>query len=37
MTETEAIKRIEALIYDSVIDNEQLIEAIKAILKGIKK
>jgi len=37
MTSKEAIKRIEALIYDSTLDPEQLIEAIKAILRSVKE
>ena len=37
MTAKEAVKTIEALIYDSTLDNEQLIEAIKLILKSVKE
>lgn len=37
MTSKEAVKKIEALIYDSVLDSEALIEAIKAILNSVKE
>ena len=37
MTAKEAIKKIESLVYDSVLDSEQLIEAIKMILNSVKE
>ena len=37
MTNKEAVKKIEALIYDSVLDPEALIEAIKTILNSVKE
>lgn len=37
MTAKEAIIKIEGLVYDSVLDSEQLIEAIKAILNNVKE